>query len=302
MNREAGKQKRHELSLFVMNGTVYPTSTERFKLVIFSPAFIAVSIVFLAVMLVAKIAIFGNDGGYLFLSVFWGLFYILFISLWYWQFLLACKLQHLWAPRSIPTVLLHIIPLLLLSTATKAFSDFWFGSFSGFEAPRFLDVFRLLLLTVVFEFMVTKWVLPYVQGTQASQLRLQNAKPDPVAKQFLFDGKSYFLNEVLFMRSAEHYVELVTNGGSAMHRAKLGDIVEQFDSDDGVQTHRSYWVPRWSIEALTCNKNKKFIVLTNGSEIPVSRGRQDAVSDWFARNIADKKGPGTRPGQFNREV
>lgn len=96
-------------------------------------------------------------------------------------------------------------------------------------------------------------------------------------------GQNFALSDLLYLKSVEHYVEIVMRDGSEMIRAALKDLTEQMSEADGVQTHRSFWVAREAVVGMTRQGGNAFVLLTNGNEIPVSRQRRAEVSDWIER-------------------
>ena len=49
---------------------------------------------------------------------------------------------------------------------------------------------------------------------------------------------------------------------------------------DGVQSHRSYWVPTHAILHLEGDADRLNIVLTSGDKIDVARTRRSEIEEW----------------------
>lgn len=112
-------------------------------------------------------------------------------------------------------------------------------------------------------------------------------------QQILVNDQTINLNNIIYIKSIEHYAEFVSPTCVKTHRIALRDITKQLDPSIGVQPHRSYWVHR---DAITSKKHKNrnlFLILTNGDLIPVSRARKAAVTQWLNDYEAGtKKDPG----------
>ena len=97
----------------------------------------------------------------------------------------------------------------------------------------------------------------------------------------LSGGKAMPLDGLMFMKSVEHYVEFAYRDRREMERATLRMLVDQIGPETGIRTHRSYWVSREAISDVTRKAGNAVLVLEDGTEIPVSRNRRKAVSDWL---------------------
>ena len=73
--------------------------------------------------------------------------------------------------------------------------------------------------------------------------------------------------------------------GTLSQRARLSDIVAQTRDEDGIQPHRSWWVPRHSVRELGRDAGKPVLRLTDESVIPVARGRLETVRHWIATHV-----------------
>ncbi|UYV37489.1 LytTR family transcriptional regulator [Rhodobacteraceae bacterium D3-12] len=101
------------------------------------------------------------------------------------------------------------------------------------------------------------------------------------------NGRKRPLEDVLYLKSAEHYVEVVLHDARELVRTSLKDLIEEFSHEHGVQPHRSYWVSRDAIVGLNRIKGAQFLVLRNGEEIPVARSKRGHVSNWVKSTLLD---------------
>lgn len=88
--------------------------------------------------------------------------------------------------------------------------------------------------------------------------------------------------EILSLWAQDHYVHVITDKGQFPLLMRFADAIAELDGLDGAQVHRSYWVARNAVEGAVRRNGRHFVTLTDGSEVPVSRGyRQNAESAGF---------------------
>ncbi|MFK7828674.1 MAG: LytTR family DNA-binding domain-containing protein [Congregibacter sp.] len=76
---------------------------------------------------------------------------------------------------------------------------------------------------------------------------------------------------IIALKAEEHYTRVFTDSGEALVLIRFRDAVALLDDLDGVQTHRSYWVKRDSVDQLRKDGRSSTLRLTTGLEVPVSR-------------------------------
>lgn len=169
------------------------------------------------------------------------------------------------------------IPLVLLSTplllgATYAACALLVVIFEPERAT--LDIMtwqmnlRNIVVAHVFETVALLWLLP---AQRARQDGLENLRKVTLA------GRSFVLNEIERVKAAEHYLEVYGAFGLEIIRERMSTFLDQVKEDDGIQTHRSHWVSRKSAEGYVGGT----VRLPCGGNVPVARGRQQAVRDWL---------------------
>ncbi|MGX5722004.1 LytTR family DNA-binding domain-containing protein [Shinella zoogloeoides] len=82
---------------------------------------------------------------------------------------------------------------------------------------------------------------------------------------------------ILHMTVADHYTEVTTSRGRELILLRFSDAVEEVGGTPGLQVHRSHFVADVHVERLLRSDGKLAILLKDGSEIPVSRSRTEAV-------------------------
>ena len=77
---------------------------------------------------------------------------------------------------------------------------------------------------------------------------------------------------ILALQAEDHYVRIHTDKGSDLILMRLADATEQMGSTPGARTHRSWWVSKSAIKSVRRDNGRVALVLTNDTEVPVSRG------------------------------
>lgn len=77
----------------------------------------------------------------------------------------------------------------------------------------------------------------------------------------------------------DHYVDIVTLKGREMVLMRLSDAMREAAEVPGMQIHRSHWVALDQIASVTRAGEAARVTLTDGTELPVSRGFLPAVRE-----------------------
>ena len=83
--------------------------------------------------------------------------------------------------------------------------------------------------------------------------------------------------DLVYLKTADHYVEAVTTAGSTLVLMRFVDAVAELDGAGGLRVHRSYWVARHHVEGAARRSGRTTLRLTGGHEVPVSRTYMAAV-------------------------
>jgi len=87
---------------------------------------------------------------------------------------------------------------------------------------------------------------------------------------------------LLLLKSELHYLQVVTDQGSALILYNLGDAIAQLPATQGLMVHRSYWVAYDAIDELVRRGRQGELKLCDGQSVPVSRNRLQAVTNSLA--------------------
>ena len=77
--------------------------------------------------------------------------------------------------------------------------------------------------------------------------------------------------DVIALESEDHYVRVHSRTGSTLLLLRLADAIAELDGQDGLRTHRSWWVARDAVEAVLQQDRAVRLRLVNGIEVPVAR-------------------------------
>ena len=86
--------------------------------------------------------------------------------------------------------------------------------------------------------------------------------------------------DILYVQAMEHRVCIYTKQGEVVEQSRFCDLVQILNDIDGVQPHRSYWVPTHAILHLEGDADSLNIVLTSGDKVTVARTRRSEIEDW----------------------
>jgi hypothetical protein len=87
--------------------------------------------------------------------------------------------------------------------------------------------------------------------------------------------------DILYLKSELHYLLVVTTAGQSLILFNLRDAITACSGLDGIQPHRSYWVQKSAVRAFRKEGREGVLVLSNDTEIPVSRSKVSEVSQLF---------------------
>ena len=97
-------------------------------------------------------------------------------------------------------------------------------------------------------------------------------------------GTRHFpLDDIIVIRTEEHYLSIVTTNGKWLERAKLSGLPALHASQAGMQINRSVWVARNAIVSVENGANGTLLVrLVTGDEERVARMRVFAFRNFHA--------------------
>ncbi len=90
---------------------------------------------------------------------------------------------------------------------------------------------------------------------------------------------------ILALQAEDHYVRIHTEFGSDLMLMRLSDAANEMAATPGARTHRSWWVAKSAVKSVERSDGKLALTLTNGLEVPVSRGYASELKEagWLAQ-------------------
>ena len=114
---------------------------------------------------------------------------------------------------------------------------------------------------------------PAVGGAEAS-----GAPPGPApGARFLDRLPEKLGRDLVYLKTADHYVEAFTTAGSTLVLMRFVDAVAELEGAGGMRVHRSYWVAGHHVEGSARRHGRTVLRLSGGHEVPVSRTYMAAV-------------------------
>jgi len=287
MKLDSKKLKWHEMTLIVMNGKVHHVGLPYARdLIIRREFFIAVVAFSFFCALISPVILSENFPLYLRFP-FWLKNFLLGVFLWVFCAVLFSNLfRILHLPWPVPT------PIVLLSSVSVSL---WvngqiisrvFGNSGLLDGSSFSFMLRYMIVGMVFEFFVVQYLVPEFERRTGRSHRPEDKAADPKIGgspeiTIKINQNSYVKSQICYLKSAEHYVEIVTAEGASLERARLSDLISLLEDHDGIQPHRSYWVSRHSAIKLERVDGNCMLFLRDGEKIPVSRAREKDVRNWL---------------------
>ncbi len=89
--------------------------------------------------------------------------------------------------------------------------------------------------------------------------------------------------DIYAVQSEDHYLRVRTSKGSDLILMRLSDAIAELEGIEGAQTHRSWWVAKDGIAAVSRAGGRVTLQLKDGAEAPVSRPNVRALreSRWI---------------------
>ncbi|WP_161594586.1 LytTR family DNA-binding domain-containing protein [Marimonas lutisalis] len=239
--------------------------------------------------------VFGFQVQVLWRFPFWCFNGIFVVAVWYLQFrLFERALRH--RNIAVPSALMVGVAVALLLHMNYAIASILTGDPDFWRGRLYPDVLRYFLVGVFFEAASAALLMPRLlitlrrRAQSAEKPGGSSAPAEPeispaLTRSIEANGRHFDLGNVLYLKSAEHYVEIVLHDATELVRASLRELTAMLDPCQGVQPHRSYWVSRDAIVGLNRCDGAQFLVLRDGSEIPVSRSRRGEVRNWLSTHV-----------------
>lgn len=297
-----------ELRVLATTGRIFRLKVAETRALILSPRFAAALTLFCALLALVDPLIFQKPVILPLRILFWVFNGMVAVTLWYGLFRLALW----WVTVSGRDIAIPSALMITLAVAGLLHVNYGIGMIALdnpdlWRGRLYPDVARYSIVAILFEAAVAALLVPGMlralrwksgatgRGAEPAAAPAARANPTHKAPPSVLpasvevNGEPLHLDGLLYLKAAEHYVEVVFHDATQLVRTSLRDLVDRLHPDHGVQPHRSYWVSRDAIIGLNRQKGAQFLVLSNGDEIPVSRQRRTEVGDWVQKSLLQKK-------------
>jgi len=124
------------------------------------------------------------------------------------------------------------------------------------------------LFVMVFAISVSIHAIKYslTAGSRQNQPRLMRRLPEEIRA------------PILRLTVRDHHVDVFTEKGEVELRLRFADAVEEMEGVDGLCVHRSHWVTVAAVTGSERANGRIFLILRDGSKVPVSRKYRDNVA------------------------
>lgn len=126
----------------------------------------------------------------------------------------------------------------------------------------------VLAVCVLIELGIALYAAPPRQGAAPS---------DPPELAFLKRLPLERRGPLIRIEAQDHYLSVVTEAGAALILMRLSDAETMLRAAGGLRVHRSHWVRCGAVRAHSRREGRDFLVMLDGSEVPVSRGSRAAA-------------------------
>lgn len=146
------------------------------------------------------------------------------------------------------------------------------GAFPMVPYPEKFTVIALRTTQVlVFEWVFHAFVLAALINTASKKRKIK------------FGDNILAADDLIYAQALEHHVKLVTKTGEHVERSRLKDVIQILSDVQGIQPHRSYWVPKHAI--LNAEIDVQSVsIYTENTSIPVAVTRRKKVEQWLVDN------------------
>lgn len=123
-----------------------------------------------------------------------------------------------------------------------------------------------------------KIIVPNKTGADTSKNSVEQPSQNSMAEEELLNLLPQDKRgEILYLKSELHYLTVVTTLGQTLILCNLKDAIAACRQLAGIQPHRSFWVSEKAIQAFRKRGREGVLLLTDNTEIPVSRNNISEV-------------------------
>lgn len=212
----------------------------------------------------------------------WPISYVMYMSLYAVLLGLQSLATAFWTSLRVPTSLICFVVLI---PAVYVIEFVYLDAMSGGTYPQNMrgNLLFYFLAAQVSEAVFYKFIFPGMR--ESIGLTPAEADTESEDRHVIIGGERVRLSDIHYIEAREHHVHITFATSETRVRARLRDVVAQTSEDDGIQTHRSWWVARHAVKGLQEKPKKSTLELTDGRSVPVARTRIRDVREWTDTNV-----------------
>ena len=193
---------------------------------------------------------------------------VLYVALHFFALALSIMLT----PHGKRVIHYAILPFLLLGVPIVTLTFYMGHMIGAFILPTFPENLFTIFFRC-FQVLVFEWVFhSFVLGVLISRLTQ--------IKFIEFSDNKIVQDDIVYLQALEHHVKMVTKSSEHVQRSRLKDVIQILADVDGIQPHRSYWVPKQAI--LWAGQDAQALSLyTENHVIPVAGTRRLEIDKWL---------------------
>ncbi len=105
---------------------------------------------------------------------------------------------------------------------------------------------------------------------------VKELKPKFLCIKESFMNTKILIEDILYIKSDNVYLEIYTKNKKHLYRSKLSKIMDELQNEDFVRVHRSFIINKNFIEKVAAQR-----VAINGVVIPISKSYKDSLSSFY---------------------
>lgn len=165
-----------------------------------------------------------------------------------------------------------ILATVLLSPVFIAWNELFVLMFPDMDDDPLLITFRVFATSIPVFALIEALRPNEARSSEAFPHETSAPEPCPEAlRPRLAVRLQYPDARILRLSANNHLIDVISDQGTEQIRMRFADAVLEMEPVTGCCVHRSHWVALDAIEGLKRHKDKLFVRLKNGDEIPVSR-------------------------------
>lgn len=292
------QEAENELRIMLINGRRMQFMSHELRGFLTSPQLLLILLTVLMLLVAVDPYVFPHPINLPARTLFWMLALIIYLG----SMLLVGWLFGLVAPLfKIRWPYLPLVDIPIVTLATVAAS--YIGPFFTGEQKAHLDLdlaafIRNYMLAQGLQFILMNWAfadfIRRERGGKAGEAQEPSDAVPRDRRSLSANSRTVLIDQLISLEAKQHYVDIRTRTGTFTVRSTMKALLGQLSDEDGIQIHRCFWVSSWAISRMSGGASKRIVHLFDGTTLPVSRPRSEAVEAWFnahtisETNLADK--------------